>query len=298
MKRTKGFTLVELLVVIAIIAVLLSILMPSLRKAREQARLVIGKARQSQNSLANIMYADGNNGKTIDCVSLNADGSIFDTGVAKDMTAIICDHGTYRGLAKLFVSGILDQSRKSAQIFYCPSVPRNNRRSADFVYPGLASGDYGYGMTNLDRIMSEDWPWITNIEVGCQVRNKWSSGVFPNGQGTQGNLASTPGKWGYDVAVDSRKSFIADPWPGYHNGKGTAWHLDGHVKTWDVRTMKKMAWYYGDSVTFSAYNQEHNVLWTDPPYYTQDEILLNYGICFSWIDGDKGATKKADNPIF
>ena len=40
MKKHKGFTLIELLVVIAIIAILMSILMPGLRAAREQSKRV------------------------------------------------------------------------------------------------------------------------------------------------------------------------------------------------------------------------------------------------------------------
>ena len=55
-----GFTLVELLVVISIIALLLAILMPSLSKAREQARRVVCLSNLKQLGLAMEMYLEDN----------------------------------------------------------------------------------------------------------------------------------------------------------------------------------------------------------------------------------------------
>lgn len=61
-QRKKGFTLIELLVVISIIAVLLSILMPALRMAKEKTRLLICLSNVRQVTIACIAYATANDG--------------------------------------------------------------------------------------------------------------------------------------------------------------------------------------------------------------------------------------------
>jgi prepilin-type N-terminal cleavage/methylation domain-containing protein len=58
----KGFTLIELLVVIATIAVLLAIVMPSLRMARSAARRVICQSNLKQIALAWNAYLEDNEG--------------------------------------------------------------------------------------------------------------------------------------------------------------------------------------------------------------------------------------------
>ena len=63
MDKRKGFTLIELLVVISIIALLLSILMPSLQRVKEQARSIICRTNLHGYGLAMGMYTADNNSK-------------------------------------------------------------------------------------------------------------------------------------------------------------------------------------------------------------------------------------------
>ncbi len=117
--RKKGFTLIELLVVISIIAVLLSILMPALTKAKEHAKAVICSSRQHHQGIMFLTYATAYDGKFPP--HDNAGSDYVKSPGGTDMTLL------------------LEEYAGKTEFFYCPLDPHV---SPDYLD---STGSNGYG---------------------------------------------------------------------------------------------------------------------------------------------------------
>lgn len=114
MDKRTGFTLIELLVVIAIIALLMSILLPALYRAKEQGKRAVCLNHQRQLAVAWMVYADDYEGKLVNGWTGDADSWAGEVQVGDDrMTQI-----------EAIKAGALFPYCESVRIFKCPTGVR------------------------------------------------------------------------------------------------------------------------------------------------------------------------------
>ena len=148
MKKRRAFTLVELLVVISIIALLVSILMPALSRARYQAKKVLCMSNMRQWGLASSSYASDYEGRYFD-VPCSSDRNIWDLD-----PKFISYHPTYPLMYKTTGGLVSDNDDKSVlspcvvleygintnELLWCPLT---SAESVDYITGNKASGYRG-----------------------------------------------------------------------------------------------------------------------------------------------------------
>ncbi len=177
MIRKRAFTLIELLVVIAIIAILLAVLVPALRKAKELSAAIVCMANDSSASKAWVSYSEDNKGNLMDgdapdSVSGKETFKINGSDVpvwcfvgapqsAAGNEQLLVTEDEIRGLEK---GALWEYMGKAFKAYHCPIDKRHVKpptSTASQQPPGALVG--GYRTFSMGAVLSQWGKSTTNV---------------------------------------------------------------------------------------------------------------------------------------
>ena len=241
-KKSRGFTLIELLVVIAIIALLMAILFPVLRMAREQGKRAACLHNLRGLVFAWLMYVDNNDGDLVQ-------GNAGDNGWVKLLGTLPNEEPIEEQLDAIR-NGLLFSYAKMAKLYRCPVAERNEMRTYSTVHAmnGLkftGSGEVYKKLSEIRRLgerlvflddYGEDWDacWA----VWHTQPTWWNPIPMRHHGGT--TLAFAEGhcewwSWRDQRTIDYGK----EPWIVSETGAGIEKHQPGNV---DLMRLQRAAW--------------------------------------------------------
>jgi len=235
--KFRGFTLIELLVVIAIIALLLALLMPSLQRARAQARRAACAAHLKSCGYAGVLYSNDNNGQFPYCHMEVSPGSgsyavWVSSGRDNPETRGYLAHGLF------FFHNLIKEPR----VFYCPG---NNNPTLQFGKlpsdPANKGGGWPRGRIPDDLGPNQAWVQTTYHYRSLWDEKQWravNSALDGGGMAFMADVFSDPSrgvqyhhKDGYNIAyVDGHSEYIKDlQYEIQQFGGGATYHVD-HIR--------------------------------------------------------------------